>query len=486
MIPTLRPYQDDAICRTQAAARNGARVIVLQSPTGSGKSTIGAGLVRNAVDKGKRVLFIVHRRRLVDQFSERLLEFEIDHGVCMRGHPLERGSPVQVASRDTLLSQGRESGYEMPPADLVIVDEGRHAAAPEFRRILYPYEQAGAYLVLLDATPTLADGSGLGPWAKAMVVAAKVEDLVNQGYLVPVKCVAPERKVKRGKVRRTGIAGDLVSSWQRYAEGQPTVLFVSRVQHSKEAVEEFQAAGIRAEHVDANTPDTVRDRIFDGLSNGLVQVVSNVGIIKEGVDIPTLGCCQIYMDVQGRVAFLQGCGRIMRPSAGKTHGILIDHAGAVFRHGFPDENTDWTLLGNVNEDFASKHRDGQTEKTLFCRKCELLYHGTLECPQCGRLPVKPPRSIFEAPPVEHSHELLLEADRNGDRSEFSQEEKVRHWLRCVGVAKSRNGNFSMAAAIYRQKYGMFPDHSFPCIPASNQWKTKIATLYPEFGRKKAQ
>lgn len=49
MIPTLYPFQVDANERVVAAARNGAKVIVLQSPTGSGKSSMGADLVKRAV-----------------------------------------------------------------------------------------------------------------------------------------------------------------------------------------------------------------------------------------------------------------------------------------------------------------------------------------------------------------------------------------------------------------------------------------------------
>jgi DNA repair protein RadD len=479
----LYPFQLDAVERVAEAARQGKRVIVLQSPTGSGKTTIGCEIIRRAVAKGKRVLEIVHRRRLVDQFSDRLTEFGIDHGILMRGYP-RRSAPVQVASRDTLLSKREDVGFELPPAELVIVDEGRHAASPEFRKLLEPYEKAGAYLVLLDATPALADGRGLGPWAKALVSAAPVTELVRQGYLCPAKCYAPDRQRRRGKLVR-GICGDLVASWQRYAEGLPTVLFCSRVQHSRDAVEAFCAADIPAAHVDADTIDFDRDRVFDQLAEGKLAVVSNVGIIKEGVDLPCLGCCQFWMDPMGRVGFLQGVGRIMRPFPGKTHGVLIDHAGAVFRHGFPDEDTEWTLEGNADEAFARKHDEGATEKALYCKTCELVYHGQAQCPQCGRVPAKPPRSIFAPPPVEHTHELLTEAERSGLGDVAPREEKVVHWFRCLMVAVKKNGSFGMAGAIYRRKYNRWPGDDFPMVPRGSGWKAKVSEVYPDFGKKRS-
>ena len=115
------------------------------------------------------MLAVVHRRKLVDQFSERLLEFELQHGVFMRDRPGEREFRIQVASRDTMLSRCVDNQWVgLPPAKLVIVDEGRHAAAPAYRELLSYYEKQGAYIILLDATPVLPDGSGLGPWATAI------------------------------------------------------------------------------------------------------------------------------------------------------------------------------------------------------------------------------------------------------------------------------------------------------------------------------
>lgn len=484
MIPTLRPYQTDANNRVAASCRQGARVVILQAPTGAGKTNCACDLMGRASAKGSESLFIVHRRRLVDQCSERLREFEIDHGVMMRGHRLERSALVQVASRDTLLSRCVQREFmSLPPAKLVIVDEGRHAASPEMRGLLRHYEDRGAYVILLDATPVMPDGSGLGPWAQALVVAAKVTDLVKGGYLVPVKCFAPDRTLRRGKAKR-GIAGSLVASWQEYSGDMPTVLFTSRVQHSRDAVAAFTEAGIPAVHVDADTPDDDRDAAFDGLMDGSVKLVSNVGIIKEGVDVPCLGCCQFYMDVNSRVGFLQGAGRIMRPFPGKTEGRLIDHSGAVFRCGFPDEDTPWSLTGNVDADFNSQKKDDPAEQVRYCKHCELLYRDELACPLCGRMPAKPPRSIFAPPPAGKTSELLVEADRTEGKEVWEREAKVKHWLRCLAVAANKDGTFGMAAAVYQKKYNEFPAADFPCMPEQRGWKRAVLSVYPNFGRKR--
>jgi hypothetical protein len=189
------------------------------------------------------------------------------------------------------------------------------------------------------------------------------------------------------------------------------------------------------------------------------------------------------MEMRGRVAFLQAVGRIMRPWTGKTHGILIDHAAAVYRHGFPDEDTDWTLLGNVDAAFKAKHHEGKTAKVNYCTKCSLMF-STLTCPGCGRMPVKPPRSIFTPPPIRTENDPLYEAERARDREVYSAEEKKKHWMRCLGVAARRNGNFKMASVIYKQKYSEWPPSDFPCMPPFDRRGEKVADVYPGFARKK--
>lgn len=484
MIPTLRPFQLDLFHRVRAAVASGKKIVVVQAATGAGKTVWASFVAKRAVEKGTSVLFLVHRRKLVDQISDTLVSFHVDHGVLMRGERPEKQAMVQVASRDTLLSRCvRNNWIGMPPAGLVIVDEAHHSwdSAGEYRRILANYPEA--VILLLSATPVDPEGKGLGPWAQAIECAAPTSQLVRDGYLVPVKVFAPERKKKGNKYVR-GIAGDLVQSWQDYACGKPTVLFCGRVQHSLDAVQAFRDAGISAAHMDADTPDEERDRIFDDVAAGRCKILSNVGIVGEGVDVPELGVAQLYREFNGRVSFMQAAGRIMRPSPGKKNGILIDHAGAVFRHGFPDEDTAWTLEGNADEEFKKKHDAGETEKAFYCSVCELAYHGSSSCPTCGREPAKPPRSIFAAPPVRARNEILTEAERRSDVEVYSQDEKIKHWFRCLGTAARKNGTFGMASQIYRQKYKEWPGNNFPCMPERWGWKDKVADRHPNFARER--
>src|SRR5262245_54896375 len=119
-----RWYQCDVIDRARACARSGLRRLCIQAPTGSGKGDIAAFLIRSALERGKRALFLAHMRSLVVQQAHRLITLDLPAAVLMAGYDSRLTCPVQVASRDTLLSRSlRSEDLDLPPADLVIVDE---------------------------------------------------------------------------------------------------------------------------------------------------------------------------------------------------------------------------------------------------------------------------------------------------------------------------------------------------------------------------
>ena len=92
-------------------------------------------------------------------------------------------------------------------------------------------------------------------------------------------------------------------------------------------------SGVRAEHVDGSTPKTERDAILARLASGETQVVCNCMVLTEGFDLPAIGSIMLARPTKQIGLFRQMVGRGLRPAPGKTNLILIDHSGAVYRHG---------------------------------------------------------------------------------------------------------------------------------------------------------
>jgi DNA repair protein RadD len=174
----LRDYQERDLGAVRAAFRQ-HRSVLLVEPTGAGKGTSASYIVQSATAKGRRTLFTVNRRALVHDMAGRLERLGIRFGVVM-GNDARRAPecPVQVASIDTL--RRREN---LPPADLIVVDEAHGAVSPGYRAVLDRYPQAR--ILGLTATPVRLDGRGLGEMFEAMVVGPSVAELISQGWLVP-------------------------------------------------------------------------------------------------------------------------------------------------------------------------------------------------------------------------------------------------------------------------------------------------------------
>ena len=69
----LREYQQEAVHQLRAAIKkHGSAVYVL--PTGGGKTVVAGEIARLAAAKGSQTFFLVHRRELVKQAVDTLLE----------------------------------------------------------------------------------------------------------------------------------------------------------------------------------------------------------------------------------------------------------------------------------------------------------------------------------------------------------------------------------------------------------------------------
>ena len=358
----LRPHQTRAIDDVREAFRRHRRVLLV-APTAFGKTATSAQLIAWAVARGRRVLFLVHRREIVLDTHRRLP----GSGLVMAGERVT-DAPVQVASIQTVVAREQH-----PPADLVVWDEAHHCDADTYRAVAAQYPNA--WHLGLSATPTRADGAGLRDAFDEIVVGATVAELVEGGYLAPVDVVAPPKRL-------AGIAADAVGAWVTHAAGRPTVAFHGTVAESRAFADALGQRGIVARHIDGGTHSRERDdalRLFDA---GRVQVLSNVFVLTEGWDCARAEVCLLARGCGSDATFLQMVGRVRRVSAPDNPGkraLLVDLAGVVHEHGHPDEPREYTLDG------IRRPRSDRPWITQ-CQACGCVVEGAkrgLRCPMCG-------------------------------------------------------------------------------------------------------
>lgn len=347
-------------------------------------------MLRIASEKGMRSWFICHRRELIKQSMDAFALEGLRHGVVSAGFPEESLKPVQICSVNTL--RNRYERFLEP--QLIVWDECHHVAAGTWAKIHQAYPSA--FHIGLTATPQRLDGKGLLPWFKDMVMGPSVDSLISDGYLVPYRLFAPPAPALDSVSVRMGdyvksdleavldkpkIIGSAVEHYRQIAEGKRAVVFCFSRDHSRHVTEQFRHAGIRAEHLDGESPTWQRDGIIDQFRRGEVQVLSNVDLFGEGFDLPAIECVILMRPTRSLALYLQQVGRALRPSPGKTHAIILDHVDNWKMHGLPDDERLWHLIGKPK---GTKKKD---ESTLSIKICGVCFAANLsyseKCSSCG-------------------------------------------------------------------------------------------------------
>jgi superfamily II DNA or RNA helicase len=380
----LRPYQSELLDATRRALRWHRRVL-MQLPTGGGKTHIATAMMQGAAAQGRRVLFVVHRKELVEQTARTLDRAGVEHGFCAAGFPADYRKAVTLATVQTLAARLDK----IPEPDLIVLDEAHHAAAATWRRALAAWPTA--WLVGLSATPQRLDGRALDGIFRVIVPGPSVSELIEADFLAPYRIWShPAPDVSHVALRgadydprglaeeldRPRLLGDAVEHYLRICPNAQAVAFCINVRHALNLRDAFCARGVIAEELDGSADPTTRRDIVAAFRRGDIRVLTSVDLFGEGFDLPELTASILMRPTRSLGLYLQQVGRCLRTADGKTHAIILDHAGNVDRHGLPDQERDWRLAGRP------KRRGAAPIK--YCPNCfACVPAAARDCPICG-------------------------------------------------------------------------------------------------------
>jgi superfamily II DNA or RNA helicase len=472
----LRSYQTKVIEDFDREIAAGKKRIIGVAPTGSGKTVIASAIIKSFTERRRGVLVVAHRREIIQQTSDKLHANGIAHGIILAGaqpRPLEF---VQVASIQTLWARAvqRES-IEFPQAELLVIDEAHHCPARTYRKIVDAYPDA---IVLgLTATPCRGDGRGLGSIFQTIIECPQVAELIEQGYLVRTRVYAPVNPDLRGvrtvagdyvedqlaaRMDRPQLIGDIVTHWHRYGERRKTVAFAVNVAHSVHLRDEFIKSGVRAEHIDGGTPKPERDASLARLASGEIELITNCMVLTEGWDMPEVGCAILARPTKKMGLYRQMIGRVLRPADGKPDAIILDHSGAVFRHGFAEDPVEWTLNPDTRAESAvhvARCNDHSRSRLLECSQCSAIRVAREPCSNCGFLPQAPPRPV----PILEG-ELGLVQGQRANPAIYTHADKMRWLGMLTHIAVERGYNSKWPRVNYMKKFGHWPPDYVPVKP----------------------
>lgn len=463
----LRPYQIEGRDSLRTSIRLGKTRPVLAVPTGGGKTEIAMAIIAGALDKGRRVAFLVNRVQLVNQASRRFEKSGIRHGIVQSDNTRDVHAPVVICSIQTVAKRG------MPEVDVLIIDEAHSVPGSKaYRKVIA--ENAGKPIIGLSATPW-AKGMGRidneigGPVFHNLIAPVSIRQLIELGYLVDCEVYAPSRPDMNGAKLRTNafgekdysdedaakamsapkLIGDIVEHWKRLSLDQPTVVFACTIRHSLAIVEAFRAAGVLAEHIDAYTPDEERAEILSRVESGQTKIISNVSVLAEGWDFPACRTMILARPTKSLVRYIQMVGRVLRPAEGKSKALLLDHSGSVFSLGFP---TDVRVMSLDNGNPARANRSTKTEESVrACPSCGYVDQykallGGKGCVACGFVPARQPKD------VEVGKGQLIQIRS----AKATHAEKQSFYSGLLHIAQSRGRKLGWVAHTYKRKFGVWP------------------------------
>lgn len=402
---SLHPYQNELVKKARTELAQGKHSVLLVSPAGSGKSVIIAEIARLATEKNGHVLFMVHRKELIEQITGSFHTNEVQ---------MENTTIMTVGKIVNRLDQ-------LPKPSLIITDETHHSLAKTYRDIYDYYEDVPR--LGFTASPWRMSGQGFTDVYESMVEGPQVEWLIENNFLAPYKYYSvnliDEDKLKKsstGDYTKNSIDdaiggtiyGDVIENYRKLADGKQAIVYCHSVDFSKEVAQAFQSQGIAAAHADAKTSKLERENIMSDFRSGALKVLCNVDLISEGFNVPDCEVVILLRPTESLVLHIQQSMRSMRYKPGKR-AIIIDHVANYLKHGLPDTPRKWTL--EERERKGNKKTDSDAIPIKQCPQCMSVMLSSISICECGHeFIAERNMEVEEAELVEITKDFTLQAN----------------------------------------------------------------------------
>lgn len=473
MTINLHPWQAEAIEEVRQHIRSGKTNIMFASATGSGKTICASYLIAECHRKGKRAVFVCDRVPLIQQTSDRFLEFGIPHGVIQAKH--ERTDPdanIQVASAQTLARRGWPDDLS-----LIVVDEAHSQYTNTLRRI----SKRNCITVGLSATPF---SRGLGKYYDAVVNVRTLDQLTADGYLAPFDVYAPsapdmtgvkvgwdgEWNEKETSQRAMQVVGDCVAEYAEKGGGKKAICFGVDVSHCEELQRQFLNAGIHAALYTYQTGDAQRAMMMEEFRkpDSFIRVMISVSALAKGLDVPDIGVVIMARPLRKSLTeHIQILGRGLRtdPADPSKRAIILDHASNCERF-YPQTLAFFSEGVTELDDGKPKPAKTPTDKPPIepykCPKCSHLHKPMKACPKCGH---EYPRKQTG---VQH---VAGKLSAFTGRPEGTREDRQSFYSQLVAICQAKGWDPGSAKHRYRDRFGEWPDglSSEPAPPTAKTY-----------------
>ena len=457
-----REYQEEDIQAVNNLWNNGIKNVMLQSPTGSGKTPTCVKISENHINKfpDAKVIILTGNYEDNDQFRfdfARFTELSVYNGMATMWpnrkevhFPKENvivTSPQVLWSRLKCDNSNTLNDY-FNYYDLLIVNEAHHSVAPTWERVISNFPG----LVLgVTATPwRMNKDVGFDHIYEELHCSWSIQKLIDYGYLAYVNWDSPgEDRRMKSEGARLAPNGDYliqdllkfnpkavrtdnaINYWEKqavtYTNGQvdirKTIFYALSSEHAIELHQELARRGYKgrvllSKHDPTHKLKEIREQRRNTVNmfrNGVIDYIVNVFIISEGFNCPDADCIVILRNTLSVALYLQMAGRGMRPSHKYEDALIIDMTASWMKIGSILQDRKWTLLPRAE----TEPGEGvfKTCPVNDCGvECAVSYHN---CPACGyAFGWECPGCKWRSRDAWFTEPTILEIIRGGNRCKF--------------------------------------------------------------------
>ena len=408
----LRDYQQELLDQAADRLLPGKARVMLQLPTGGGKTHIAGALLHRWLHSGRKAAWLTHRTELADQ-TRRMLT---DSGVSAIRPQWPPGNDAPSIPNGVVILMAQTVGRRTNSmkiwgsyrsADLLVIDEAHHATADGWERAI---RQWPGQVIGLTATPwRLSKTEGFDHLFDELICGPQISELQAGGWLCQARLHIPKPQdvIRGGAIAATGdysesgiqqansehpdiMTAGALRFWQFHAAERQTIIYAISQDHARNLAAVFNDAGIPAAVVLSDTAPQERVKAIESFGNGTLRALVNVAVATEGFDLPDASCIVITRPTMSLALYLQMAGRGLRPKPDGNHRdcLILDLAGNSEIHGLPQEPRQWSLQPRGNN-------PGGDAPVIWCEECDgvspaashfcIVCHNPFgkDCPRCG-------------------------------------------------------------------------------------------------------
>lgn len=387
---TAFPYQVKLIEDTRRTLGLHKRII-MQLPTGGGKSFCFVQIAKTARQKGRTVLILSESLKIYKQIRD---EFSHVHQIAdgvkfinvQPGH-IYLGMTQTLRNRPFILTQFEKLGE----ACIVIADEAHYGTHTKVLKAL-----KSCYLIGVTATPNFKDAKFLPELYQALVRGPSISELQEHQPQRLCHYRHFERQVvDTRKLRIQG--GEFTEASQEAAFGERIVydglledlrkfpfkhcmIFVASQKHAAATRSNLESAGWVAVEYHTGIPEPTRTGNLGRFERGEVPICVSVGALAKGWDFQPLDLVCLLRATNSLSLYIQMVGRGGRALPHKSDFTVLDYGANGTRHYGWDYDHDWGEMWNK----VPKKKKESAASVKICPKCEYMCPASIrECPNCG-------------------------------------------------------------------------------------------------------